>query len=62
MVETALEMFKNRLHAELADLHSKVQTTFEKAKKYGQKNPEIAFGEFIGLRLGCFQKGDGLQP
>ena len=59
MVETTLEIFKNRLYTQLADLRKQVQTTFEKAKQDGQTNPEIAFGDFIGLRLGCYQKDDG---
>ena len=53
MVETSLEMFRNRLDSELDYLKDRVKTTFEKAKQDGQTNHKIAFGDFIGFRIGC---------
>ncbi len=59
MVETACEMRKNRLRAELADLSDQVQAAFVKANQDGQTNPDIAFGDFIGLKIGCYHKDGG---
>ncbi len=59
MVETALEMRKNRLRAELADLIDQVQVAFVKAKQDGQTDPDIALGNFTGLKIGCYQKEGG---
>ncbi len=59
MVETALETYKNRLRAELADLCDQVQAAFVKARQDGQTNAEIVFGDFVGLKLGCYQKDGG---
>ncbi len=56
MVETALEMLQNWLQAELAGLDGHVQAAFVKAQQDGQTNPEIAFGDFIVLKLGCYHK------
>ena len=59
MVETSLEIFKNKLQKQFAKLHHRVQATFVKAQQDGQTNPEIVFKEFIGLKIGCFQKEGG---
>ncbi len=56
MVETSLEIFKNRLQKEL---HDQVQVAFEKARQDGQTNPEIAFKDFIGFKIGCNKKERG---
>jgi hypothetical protein len=52
MVETDLETYKNRLQAERPDLSDQVQAAFVMAKQDGVTNPEIVFGDFIGLKLG----------
>ena len=46
MVETSLEIVKNRLQKEF---HDQVQATFEKARRDGQTNPDIVFKDFIGF-------------
>jgi hypothetical protein len=40
----------------LAGLDGHVQAAFVKAQQDGQTNPEIAFGDFIVLKLGCYHK------
>ena len=56
MVETSLEIYKNRL---LKEFHDQVQAAFEKARQDGQTNPEIAFKDFIGFKIGCNRKEGG---
>ena len=59
MVETSLEIFKNRLQRELIDLREQVYAAFVKARQDGQTNPLIAFKDFIGFKIGCNRKEGG---
>ena len=59
MVETSLEIFKNRLQKQFSELHDQVQAAFVKERQNGQTNPDIAFKDFIGFKIGCNKKEGG---
>ncbi len=59
MVESLLEIFKNKLQKELTELHGQVQAAFVLARQNGQTNPDIAFKDFIGFKIGCNKKEGG---
>jgi hypothetical protein len=59
MVDTNLEIFKNRLQRELLDLNDLVYAAFVKARQDGQTNPLIAFKDFIGFKICCYKNEGG---
>ena len=57
-----MEIFRNRLQRELLDLDGKVYAAYVKARQDGQTNPLIAFEDFLGFQIGCYQKEGGPEP